>query len=580
MKGESRAPVLGAVLFLIAGVCVIFLNPAEQYFFGDSISVLWGRPESWGALLRDFTRLDGTFWFRPLSNSLPPFLLWPLFGMNFWPYHAVAVALHCVVVLGLFAIFRRIFADTLAAFSGAAFFAFHPIQFYATYDIAFYQEPISTGLALVALLLMGRYAAGRGAASLLLGLFCFGLALCSKETSLVLPGPLALVLCDRLVRRERRALVAVAAKTGLSLAATYFYLGIAGLLFREQTDYRPQWHTQVLTNAWDALHWAFGLSSGWQTQGWHYPAVLRALLWGTFLGCLMAAVLLPRRGLWRGLVWFLGTGLLAFSTNHLLPHHLYFPLIGISFLFGGAVAWLRAGSHETAPRWPRWLGSAAPAAALSALIAAALLAVRADSLDSWVGRSSWETRAVAQFFHTSRLRLADARGVVVWTGTAPYLTFDWMDDDIFQLLGGYDLEVRHLKERPEQIPEGFYALEYRDHWLWNRTAEFPRSAAGPSPRAARAAPFKLRLEPSRVRPGADSYSLEVPELGGQLIDLKYRFNQRAPRVAFGFVQLDGQGRARIAVPASIPWGTVDVVAVRRAGSLDWHPVQASIEVLP
>src|SRR5205085_2923515 len=72
---------LGAAgcVVMVVGVIVLFLEPAE-YFFGDSIAVLWGRPHSIGSLVKDFARLDGGHWYRPLSNSLPPFLLWPLFG--------------------------------------------------------------------------------------------------------------------------------------------------------------------------------------------------------------------------------------------------------------------------------------------------------------------------------------------------------------------------------------------------------------------------------------------------------------------------------------------------------------------
>ena len=146
---RRRGSVCAAVC-LVAGVAALFLHPGEEYFFGESIGLLWGRPHSWGMFLRDFTRLDGFFWFRPLSNSLPPFLLWPLFEMDFFPYHLVALALHIGLSLALFELFRRIFRDAFAAFVGAAFFAFHPIQFYATYDLIFYQEPMTAGLALAA----------------------------------------------------------------------------------------------------------------------------------------------------------------------------------------------------------------------------------------------------------------------------------------------------------------------------------------------------------------------------------------------------------------------------------------------
>ena len=90
---------------VVLGVFVLFLDPA-QYFFGDSIAVLWGRPHSVGSLIKDFVRLDGGHWYRPLSNSVPPFALWPVFGMEFRLYHLLALVLHSLFSLAVFEIFR------------------------------------------------------------------------------------------------------------------------------------------------------------------------------------------------------------------------------------------------------------------------------------------------------------------------------------------------------------------------------------------------------------------------------------------------------------------------------------------
>src|ERR1051326_969298 len=174
----------GCVVFAILA---LFLEPA-QFFFGDSIAVLWGRPHSIGSLLKDFARLDAGHWYRPLSNSLPPFVLWPLFGMNFRPYHLLAIALHSLFSIGLFVIFRRILRDDWAAFVGGAFFAFHPIQFYATYGIAFYQEPITAALMLGSLTLLCEYIERPRAKVLITGLLVFLAALTSKETAVMLPA--------------------------------------------------------------------------------------------------------------------------------------------------------------------------------------------------------------------------------------------------------------------------------------------------------------------------------------------------------------------------------------------------------
>lgn len=567
----ARKHCFAAAVSLAAGILVLFLDPGEQYFFGDSIAVLWGRPHSWGSLLLDFTRLDGAQWFRPFSNSLPPFLLFPLWGMNFLPYHLLAMALHLGLALAVFELFRRILRDAAAAFVGAAFFAFHPIQFYATYDIAFYQEPIMAALVLAALALFHRYVKEEKTPLLAAGLLCFVLALCSKETAVVMPGLVVLVLWDRWLERRLRSTEVLAATAAVSAAFVFYYTAVMGLVFRYQPDYRPSLQLQILKNALSALLWAFGIPSGWTTQAWHFPAPVLAVLGGTLLGTCLLAVSRPRTGLWRGLAWFAGAGLPAFSTHHLLPHHLYLPLIGVAFAVAGAVAWLRALSRVR-------LASALSAASISTLFVAAFLAARADTLSSWVGRSAGEARAAAAFTRAAGLRLAGAEGVQVHTGVAPHLNFDWMAGKIFNLLGHDELEVLLLENLPEEAPEGFYRLAYRDHWLWNLAPR--RMVSARLARNGQHASLRLKIAPERVQAGSDSYCLELPQLAGRPIDLKYRFNQRSMRVAYRFAQLDQQGRACIPVPASIPWGTVDVVGVRPAGSLAWSSVQARVVVLP
>jgi hypothetical protein len=153
-----------------------------------------------------------------------------------------------------------------------------------------------------------------------------------------------------------------------------------------------------------------------------------------------------------------------------------------------------------------------------------------------------------------------------------------MSGDIFNLFGDENLEVRVAEEWPPQKPEGFYLLEYRDDWLWNRTPSASLTALRPSGMLAK--PVPMRLDPTRVRPGEDSYCLEIPALSGQLIDVKYRYNQRFPRIAYEFTRLNRDGKACLSPAANVPWGTFDVVAARPSGSLEWASVQGQLQVLP
>src|ERR1039458_1334216 len=64
-----------AGLTLALGILILYLHPADQYFFGDSISTLLTRSLTWRSAFLDFFRLGGTHWYRPLTNGFMQFLL-------------------------------------------------------------------------------------------------------------------------------------------------------------------------------------------------------------------------------------------------------------------------------------------------------------------------------------------------------------------------------------------------------------------------------------------------------------------------------------------------------------------------
>ncbi len=540
---------LPALAGLAGGIAMLFLARGNKYFFGESVAVLWARPHTWGALFRDFARLDGNFWYRPLSNSLPPFLLWPLWGMHFEPYHLLAVLLHFAVVAVLFEAFRRIFDDLFAAFAGAAFFAFHPIQFYVTYDIAFYQDSMMALMSLGSLALLRAFVRRNNPAWLVAGLVVFALALTCKETSVVVPGCLFLLLWDERASRKTKA-VAIGAAAVVSCAFVYFYWQILGVI-SYQSQYGPSWSLATgFTNAGTAMLWALGIPAGWQTVGWNYPGALQVVL-----AALGIALLYPRPRLWRGLAWFLGAALPTFSTSHMLPHHLYLPLVGIAFLVGSTAA-------RVSRKW-------VVAAGLAVLCFTSFLCGRGDAERSWTGRSSKEVRAVERFLHGVEWKAA--RGVLVAGGNARNVDFDWMSGEVFNLLDDENLEVRVVDHMPQEKPPGFLILEYTNGTLHQ---------LGPiQPEAATAVAVDLRLEPAEVHAGRDSYRVFAPQLSGQSIDVRFRYNERSPRVIYRFAQLDDKGTATIPVPAGVPWGAVQVIGVRPSGLGPWSPVNASIQVV-
>ena len=105
---------------LALGIAILYLHPADQYFFGDSISVLISRSLTWRGAFLDLFRLGGHHWYRPLTNGIVQFILWPMFGMNFAAYHYLAMAMHWAVCVGLYLGLRNLLDDPFAAWAGAA----------------------------------------------------------------------------------------------------------------------------------------------------------------------------------------------------------------------------------------------------------------------------------------------------------------------------------------------------------------------------------------------------------------------------------------------------------------------------
>src|SRR5437879_463914 len=559
---------LGAAgrVVMVVGVIVLFLEPAE-YFFGDSIAVLWGRPHSVGSLVKDFARLDGGHWYRPLSNSLPPFLLWPLFGMAFRPYHLVAIAFHVIFCIGLFEIFRRLLHDPVAAFVSSAFFAFHPIQFYATYDIAFYQDPMMTALTIASVFLALRFIERERRSFLVASLVIFLAALVSKETSVTMPGLLMVLLLGRPeLCRLRSARIALLSTGVVAATFAFIYARVLGVSFRYQPGYRPRLGVNAIGEAIRGLLWSFGIPSGYQTQGWHYPPGIYLGLWLLVVVIVAVAIARPTSRVWFGIAWFLVGTSPAFFTPHLLPHHLYLGLVGIAYSVGQTVAWMRTRqAHQAWASISRRTAYGLAASSLALIFCAAFLDARADVTQSWVGQSSRRVQSTADFVRAAKINIFESRGIVADIEDAEYLRFDWMEGALFNLIGSDKLEVQLINWEPEDLPAGVDAVKYAGNSL-HRIEATERLSSDAS--AARPIPSTVafHLTAGRVYAGRDSYCLNVPQFPGQMIDVKYHYNQRPASVAYSFARLDRNGTACINVPASVPWGKVKVVGVRPSGS--------------
>jgi len=83
--------------------------------------------------------------------------------------------------------------------------------------------------------------------------------------------------------------------------------------------------------------------------------------------------------------------------------------------------------------------------------------------------------------------------------------------------------------------------------------------------------------PDRVAPGQD-YVIQVREFPNAWLDLVIHVDQISSAAVERFCRLDGEGRARLTVPADHPAATVRVTLVRPAGG-SWRPARGSVTVV-
>jgi hypothetical protein len=250
----------------------------------------------------------------------------------------------------------------------------------------------------------------------------------------------------------------------------------------------------------------------------------------------------------------------------LWPHHLYVPLMGVALWIAGILSCWR--------RSPNGFRLARPVAAalLACVVVTSAIGARYDSVNSWVGLCSQETRLPALYSRALFRDLQQWRGVWIVSKTDA-ANWVWLYGRLFNLMAGNaesQFEARVLPARPAAAPRGIHVFEYRDKMLWPLAIAESTVASVPA--------ADVRVSPARVHPGT-SYIIAVPALAGRAIDLRYSYNDHVPSVAYAFVQLAADGTASVFTPRDTAWGVVEILGVRPSGAIEWTPVHVRVEVL-
>jgi hypothetical protein len=343
-----------APLAAIAAGVIVFHRTVGQYFSQEDFL---GLARAAGLA----PRLTGPWRYLSLQTFFD--VMRPLAGLDPAPYHAVALLAHTVAIVLLWSWLTRL-TTRPAATVGAVFFAAHPASFTALYWISAMGDVLALVFALATILLVTRRDAWRW-----LALPAFALSLLSKESTLLLPLALPLLLPHGTRPRWRDpvilALGALAAAQVVMVAG--FFAALVGwngsgtdAVGATERAYAVGWNGNLWQNALTYLGWTanFLLPTVTHVSDSIDPGVYG---WGVallaiWLACLVSPRLRARGWVVAGALWLVLIAPVLPLRHHTNRYYLYASL--------AAAAWCAAALVDGVLAWQmsRHIGSASPTA--------------------------------------------------------------------------------------------------------------------------------------------------------------------------------------------------------------------------
>lgn len=287
--------------------------------------------------------------FRPLQIFLYLVVV-QFFGLNTAAFHALNVALHAGNAVLVFLLCQRFGLPRAGAFFAALIWALHPVHTEAVTYMSATADPLYSAFMLLGLLLWKL----ENRKALLQTLACFCLGLLSKETAIVFPALLCVLI---FFENEKRWSLKTYLPTWpfWALAALYLLARATVLNFDdsynfyvEENAYTQNIHLRIFTFFATLVDYARMLflpldlrmdrlmavpTSLFQPKV--FPGFMAVLAWlallGTFFKTKQARFLLPAvfAGAWFLAAYFPKTGILVPMNALILEHWLYMPLIGL-----------------------------------------------------------------------------------------------------------------------------------------------------------------------------------------------------------------------------------------------------------
>jgi len=391
----SRRDILYFTLIGITEILIFFRNPGH-FFMGDTLLWMGYRYHSIGDFFRGFVTVDPTLWYRPLAQRTVVSVLYPLFGLHPFPYHAVMFVLFFACTLGVFLVTEQLTESRRAAWIATLFFVPNVTHAFTTYDPAFVPEMMFTLFYVGSVIGWVVWLRSQNQRALVVSAALFVGSLLSKETAVALPFTLFVIwLCLPQKKPVRlRSLAPHFAILALYLVFAIGYLhiravDIRGLIERPGTAGQPGYELvlgkNVLESVKVAFSWAFGIPRGVYGQ-WSFDASwmlggLRFVRTIILVAALLVLLTPRRKYLLIGIAWFLITAAPTLPLlDHFLPYYIFAPLIGLSIAVGAVLDWAYSRCAKYAPS----LTFAACAALIAVVMVIEIGAVSRASADHFL----------------------------------------------------------------------------------------------------------------------------------------------------------------------------------------------------
>src|SRR5262245_31060686 len=144
-------------IFLFVVEWFLYFRSAGHYFQADTVFLLYHRVTTLPQFLRQFTQLQLSGWYRPLSHQLFEYVLYPYLGLNPIGYRIPVYAIFIANTAAVYALGLALLRRHLPAALGTFFFVVHTTNAFTTYDLGFMPDLMYAVFYLCAVLAFIRF---------------------------------------------------------------------------------------------------------------------------------------------------------------------------------------------------------------------------------------------------------------------------------------------------------------------------------------------------------------------------------------------------------------------------------------